>query len=40
LSTEAEESALSEAVIRERLVNTHQVGKSLADAVVIKNCLD
>jgi hypothetical protein len=32
---EAEESSLSEAVARERLVKTQQAGKGLANAVVI-----
>jgi hypothetical protein len=32
---EAEESALLEAIARERLVKTQQVGKGLVDAVVI-----
>jgi hypothetical protein len=33
---EAEESPLSEAVARERLLKTQQAGKSLAGAVVIR----
>jgi hypothetical protein len=32
---EAEESALLEAIARERLVKTHRAGRGLADAVVI-----